>query len=315
MKKFVLGFILLSCCISFLLADNVQLGKGMEILEPSSKPVLISTLNGDPLNPFGRQIDTLYYDDGTGAWGYQGNSNALFWAVRFTPTQNSEVLAGIFQVWIISGSAPVCTCFVWDDAAGTPGAIVDGPVVQTAAPYPSWTRADFSGGYQDADDFWVGYWLPWWSPGDSSRALTDASSEYGSRQAIGVRSGGGFNWNVNPGLNGDLMIRAIVQHVTGVSEEQPSGKFKHAVYAFPNPMKTTSTISYSVPIRTNVEINIYDISGRLVRQVEYGTVEQGQHAAKWDRKDSYGLDVPQGLYLYEFITPSYKATGKIIVIH
>jgi hypothetical protein len=213
MKTFVVGFLFLACCVSLVLADKAELGKGIEILEPSSKPVIISTLNGDPMNPFGRQIDTLYYDDGTGYWGYQGTSNALFWAVRFTPTQNSEVLAGIFMVWLVAGSPPVCTCFVWDDMAGTPGAIVDGPVIKTVTPYPSWTRADFTGGYQDADDFWLGYWLPWWSPGDSARALTDQTSNYGSRQAIGVRSGGGFSWNVNPGLSGDLMIRAIVQHV------------------------------------------------------------------------------------------------------
>jgi hypothetical protein len=214
LRKYFLCAVLLVLLTSLSIADNLELGEGEVLLEPSSQPVVIKSLNGNPQSPLGRTTDTLYYDDGSAAWGYQGSSNALFWAVRFTPPQPCTVKAGLFMVWVYTGTAPVCTAFVWDDASGTPSTDVDGPVVVSTTGYPSWDRADFTGGHYDSDDFWVGYWLPWYDP-DTTLALCDGSADYGDRQALGVRSGGGWNWNVNPGLAGDLMIRAIVEYPSG----------------------------------------------------------------------------------------------------
>jgi len=100
----------------------------------------------------------------------------------------------------------------------------------------------------------------------------------------------------------------------GVEEESPSHKPAYTVLTFPNPMRTSGTISYSVPMKTDVEINIYDISGRLINQVEHNIVNAGTHTVVWNRKDAYGVEVPQGVYIYEFITPLYNETGKIIVL-
>lgn len=44
----------------------------------------------------------------------------------------------------------------------------------------------------------------------------------------------------------------------------PVSEFPYGVKIFPNPMSTNGTILYSVPSKTNVKINIYDIAGRLV---------------------------------------------------
>jgi len=212
LKKSLLCTIIVLLAVSFIFADNLKLGEGEILLEPSSKPAIMKTLNGDPTNPFGRVLDTLYYDDGSPSWIYQGSSNALWYAVRFTPDQPCTVKAGLFMVYHISGVNPICTLFVWDDNAGTPGSAVDGPVAVSTTCYPNWDRGDFTGGYYDTNDFWFGYWLPWWSPGDSARACADASPDAGERQALGVRSGGGWSWNVNPGLLGDLLVRAVVEY-------------------------------------------------------------------------------------------------------
>ena len=210
-KKLLLCIVVLALFTSILWADNLKLGTNEVLLEPSSKPVIVRTLNGDLSNPFGRVLDTLYYDDGTGVWGYQGTSNALWYAVRFTPPQPCTVKAELFKIWRISGANQICTLFVWNDAAGTPTLPMDGPVVVTAQAHPTWSRGDFTGNYTDSDDFWLGIWLPWWSPGDSSRILADNPCNYPTRQAIGLRTGPtSWNWTVSPGLKGDLMIRAIV---------------------------------------------------------------------------------------------------------
>jgi len=151
--------------------------------------------------------DTIYYDDGTGYFAYQGTYNALYWAVRFTPVQPCTVKAGMVMTWVYTGNAPACSLFVWDDVSGQPGSMVAGPFTFTAD--NAFVTVPITPEYTDADDFWVGYYLPWYSPGDTTYALTDSSSEYGSRQSI---SADRLSWTVNPGLSGDLMIRAIVSY-------------------------------------------------------------------------------------------------------
>ncbi|OQX56250.1 MAG: hypothetical protein B5M53_02495 [Candidatus Cloacimonas sp. 4484_209] len=332
-KRLLLVFVISLFLLSVLGADVLKVGNkvpltpkanlsvtktllkpGETLLEPSSKPVIISSSIGDPSNPFGRSLDTLYYDDGTAYWAYQGTSNALFWAVRFTPAQPCTVKTGIFQVWVVAGTAPVCTTFVWDDNAGTPGNMVDGPLTVQTTGYPSWDRADFTGGYIDGDDFWVGYWLPWYNGSDTTYALTDNGSNYGDRQAIGVRAGSNWNWSVNPGLAGDLMIRAIVAYGAGVEQEKTQNTSRYEIKVFPNPITSKALINYSVPSHTDVKINIYDVAGNLVRNLVNSKVNIGTHSTVWDRKNMYGREVPQGVYLYNFITPAYRTTGKIIVI-
>ncbi len=156
--------------------------------------------------------DTIYYDDGTFAGGYQGQTNALYWAVKFTPTQSCEVKAGLVEMYTMAGTPPSnCSLLVWDDAGGQPGDVVAGPFTFATAGTGNWERIEVTTSYTDDNDFWLGYWLPWLNspnPGDTTVALTDAVSDHGSGQGT---SGDRSEWNINPGM-ADFMIRAIVTY-------------------------------------------------------------------------------------------------------
>jgi hypothetical protein len=159
--------------------------------------------------------DTLYYDDGTPVWGYQGNTNALYWAVRFTPTGQCDVNAGLTTTWTFAGTPPTCSLFVWDDNAGTPGNLIAGPFDFVSNGTGAWQRVDVTTSCSDDNDFWLGYWMPWLNqpnPEDTTYALTDVSSQHGARQGLSVDRG---TWSTNPGLDGDLTIRAMVTYGGG----------------------------------------------------------------------------------------------------
>ena len=47
-----------------------------------------------------------------------------------------------------------------------------------------------------------------------------------------------------------------------------------------------------------IELNIYDISGRLVRKLDNGLKNLGIHSVVWDGKDNFGNTVSNGLYIY-----------------
>lgn len=179
-------------------------------IEPNNdKPGLsFSTHSKENINTFLRSPDdTIYYDDGAAHWAYQGASSALYWAVKFTPSQSCTIKAGMVMNYIYMGTAPTCSLFVWDDAGGQPGTMVAGPFIFTAG--NTFVTVPITTEYTDANDFWVGYYLPWYSPGDTTYALTDVSSEHGTRQGISANR---ISWTVNPGFSGDQMIRAIVSY-------------------------------------------------------------------------------------------------------
>jgi len=66
----------------------------------------------------------------------------------------------------------------------------------------------------------------------------------------------------------------------------------------PNPFNISTTIEYEIPKSGRVEIKLYDISGRLVKQVTHEFQEAGIHRTVWDGKNEYGQSVSSGIYLY-----------------
>ena len=88
-------------------------------------------------------------------------------------------------------------------------------------------------------------------------------------------------------------------------------------YSLPNPFQTSCDIIIDVPPETQPLIDIYAISGRLVRQ--FSAQEIQDNRVHWDGKDEQGREVGSGLYYVvvrgesEF-GPSivfFKRTGKI----
>jgi len=123
-------------------------------------------------------------------------------------------------------------------------------------------------------------------------------------------------WSNDPNENPYIEPVKFTLDIPPAVEETktPVKEFSYGVKIFPNPMSTNGTILYSVPSKTDVKINIYDIAGRLVRRLVNGEVNAGSYTAIWDRKDANGVEVTQGVFIYNFITPGYKSTGKITVI-
>jgi hypothetical protein len=50
----------------------------------------------------------------------------------------------------------------------------------------------------------------------------------------------------------------------------------------PNPFRDASTISYSLPARVDVELRVVDVRGRVVRTLESGAKEAGEHRVEWN---------------------------------
>ncbi|MBD3277724.1 MAG: T9SS type A sorting domain-containing protein, partial [Candidatus Aegiribacteria sp.] len=78
----------------------------------------------------------------------------------------------------------------------------------------------------------------------------------------------------------------------------------------PNPVLRNASIGFSVPGSGNVELSVYDVSGRMVETVYSGTVESGNHSVEW----APGTDIGSGVYFLRLSTESGTLTQQAMVI-
>jgi hypothetical protein len=93
------------------------------------------------------------------------------------------------------------------------------------------------------------------------------------------------------------------------------------VYNYPNPFKdrTSFTFQHNYPGSINVDIKIYTVSGRLIKEVKSGGVSDKFVAIDWDGKDADGETLANGIYLYKVMVTtddgnSQSTIGKMAVL-
>ncbi|MFZ4619165.1 MAG: FlgD immunoglobulin-like domain containing protein [Bacteroidota bacterium] len=128
--------------------------------------------------------------------------------------------------------------------------------------------------------------------------------------------------------NHTLKVRAWDVHNNSTMEESyftvaSSGALSiQQLYNFPNPVTTRTAFTFQhnqlTPI--DVKISIYTVSGRLIHTIERFAVQERFVKIDWDRRDSDGDEVGNGLYLYKVTAKtidgkySSEALGKLAVI-
>jgi uncharacterized lipoprotein YddW (UPF0748 family) len=80
---------------------------------------------------------------------------------------------------------------------------------------------------------------------------------------------------------------------------------------YPNPFNISTGIRYTVPVKSLVEIKIYDVLGREVKKLAGGIHEPGVFHTYWDGRDKYGREIAGGLYIYRMVAIK---NGKIIFL-
>jgi hypothetical protein len=95
-------------------------------------------------------------------------------------------------------------------------------------------------------------------------------------------------------------------------EVLPTAYKLHPTY--PNPFGPSVTISYDLPKVSEVTLQIYDVSGRVVRVlVDAATEPGGQRQATWDGRDDSGRDVASGVYFCRLQAGLYAETQQVML--
>lgn len=80
---------------------------------------------------------------------------------------------------------------------------------------------------------------------------------------------------------------------------------------YPNPFNPATSIEYVLPREERVRITIYSISGQEILKLVDGVKSAGSHQVQWDGRNSSGIPVSAGIYLYSLETANYRDIRKM----
>jgi len=119
-----------------------------------------------------------------------------------------------------------------------------------------------------------------------------------------------FRWNLQTSsidFDGENLI--LNNWANGITEldwnqflsvnELPNIKNDIFLTNYPNPFNPSTTISFTTPEESNVELSVYNIRGQKIRTLLNNQTTAGEHSIVWNGDDASGKKVGSGLYLYK----------------
>jgi hypothetical protein len=78
---------------------------------------------------------------------------------------------------------------------------------------------------------------------------------------------------------------------------------------YPNPFNPTTNISFNLPSKSFVSLNIFDIMGREVATIVSEELSKGNYSRQWN-----AIGMPSGVYFYRLQAGSFSETKKLILL-
>ena len=100
---------------------------------------------------------------------------------------------------------------------------------------------------------------------------------------------------------------------TGEDNDLP---LRYALYDnYPNPFRTTTTLTYDLPEQATVNITIYNLLGQAVTTIRSGIQEAGRWHLTWDGRDALGRRLGAGVYLVRLQAGRRTFTQKMLLVN
>jgi hypothetical protein len=81
---------------------------------------------------------------------------------------------------------------------------------------------------------------------------------------------------------------------------------------YPNPFNPSTKIEYDVPLRSHVQLAVYDILGQLVRTLVNADHSNGHYAVAWDGTNETGRPVATGMYIYRLEAADGSGSATVL---
>lgn len=101
---------------------------------------------------------------------------------------------------------------------------------------------------------------------------------------------------------------------SGVGEPRPGAPALVLAAPQPNPSRGTVHVAYELGVAAPVRVQILDVTGRRVNELEMGARPAGAHEFTWDGRDARGQRVVPGVYFIRFLAGAGERGTRVIVL-
>jgi len=169
--------------------------------------------------------------------------------------------------------------------------------------YPNWKVVDLAGilEYRNGD-FWI--WLEMTQP-DGGPGLVADWEHFGDGHFFD------FDGNTPTDTQYECYIRALGNGAVGVKPEDPAEPPNAFTLApiYPNPFNPSTEITFTLPGRGRISLDVFDITGRIAAVPAAGDFEAGRHKINWNAEN-----LGSGIYFVRLRTPWGVQTRKALLL-
>ena len=83
---------------------------------------------------------------------------------------------------------------------------------------------------------------------------------------------------------------------------------------YPNPFNPMTKLNYNLPLRSKVNISIYNVLGQEVKTLVNEVKEYGYHSVSWNGNDNKGREMSSGVYFARITSQSFIKTRKMLLV-
>ena len=83
---------------------------------------------------------------------------------------------------------------------------------------------------------------------------------------------------------------------------------------FPNPFNPNTQIQFDLKEAVDVNLAMYNGTGRLVRTLVNGSFAAGAYTTTWEGLDDNGRQLPSGVYFYKISAGAFQAQRKLLLL-
>lgn len=83
---------------------------------------------------------------------------------------------------------------------------------------------------------------------------------------------------------------------------------------YPNPFNPNTHISFSVPKRMHVRIDLYNVLGEKVKTLVDETVPAGEMTVEWNGRLASGTVAASGVYFYRLVSDEFTAVRQMVLL-
>ncbi|MGE5351750.1 MAG: T9SS type A sorting domain-containing protein [Ignavibacteriales bacterium] len=127
---------------------------------------------------------------------------------------------------------------------------------------------------------------------------------------IMIKDNTGFIFGDDYNLMTHTLLRADLSNITGIWDEH---KIIASTFSlsqnYPNPFNPITTISYSIPKASLVELKVFDMLGHEVQKLVSKEQSAGEYILKFDASS-----LPSGMYIYSIQAGDFRSSKKLLLL-